>query len=85
VFAHLGLHDRLGEEADTLAQDVDVTVGAHLAQGLEQADMLSSAIVVFSVSSVLTSNDARMMWWPHSFTAHPLLHQVWGHDRPGRK
>jgi hypothetical protein len=33
---HLGLHDRLGEEADALAQDVDLTLGAHLAQGLEQ-------------------------------------------------
>jgi hypothetical protein len=33
---HLGLHDCLGEEADALAQDVDLTLGAHLAQGLEQ-------------------------------------------------
>jgi len=36
--------------------------------------MLSSAIVVFSVSSVCYSNDARMTRWPFSFTA-PLLHQ----------
>ena len=34
--AHLGLHDPLGEEADALAQQVEVAVGAHLAQGLEQ-------------------------------------------------
>jgi hypothetical protein len=33
---HLGLHDRLGEDADALPQDVDLTLGAHLAQGLEQ-------------------------------------------------
>jgi hypothetical protein len=34
--AHLGLHDRLGEKADALPQDVDLTLGAHLAQGLER-------------------------------------------------
>jgi hypothetical protein len=36
--------------------------------------MLSSAIVVFSVSSVCYSNDARMTRWPSSLTASPLLH-----------
>ena len=30
------------------------------------------------MSSVSQSNDARMTRWPFSFTAHPLLHQVWG-------
>jgi hypothetical protein len=34
--ADLGLHDRLGEHPDALAQQVDVAVGARLAQGLEQ-------------------------------------------------
>lgn len=34
--ADLGLHDRGGQDADALAQQVDVAVGAHLAQGLEQ-------------------------------------------------
>jgi hypothetical protein len=29
-------HDRLGQEADALAQDVDLAFGAHLAQDLEQ-------------------------------------------------
>ena len=34
--ADLGLHDRLGEDADPLAQQVEIAVGAHLAQGVEQ-------------------------------------------------
>jgi hypothetical protein len=34
--ADLGLHDRLGQDPDALAQDVDVTAGARLAQRLEQ-------------------------------------------------
>jgi hypothetical protein len=35
--ADLGLHDRLGQRAHALAQEVNITVGARLAQQLEQA------------------------------------------------
>jgi hypothetical protein len=45
--------------------------------------MLSSAIVVFSVSSVCYSNDARMTRWPFSFTAPALLHQSGDTTRGG--
>jgi hypothetical protein len=47
--ADLGLHDRLGQQADALAQDVDVAVGLTL-RSVSSRVMLSSATVVSLLS-----------------------------------
>lgn len=57
---HFGLHHLLGKEANALAHQVDLTVGAHPTQGLESRDLLSSGIVVLCVASVCYTNEARI-------------------------
>ena len=59
----------------------DVAVGDRLAQRLEQRHPVLGHRGVLRVVGFSVPNDARMTRWPFSFTACPLLHQVWGHDR----
>ena len=74
---HLGLHDRLGEHAHALAQEVDVALGDRLAHRLEHGHPVLGHRGSLRVVGCY-SNDARMTRWPFQFSATPLLHQVWG-------
>ena len=60
-----------------LAQEIDITIGHQLAHRFEHGHpVLGHGVHICIVGS--HSNDARMTRWPLSFTAGPLLHQVWG-------
>jgi hypothetical protein len=52
---------------------------AHVAETQGQIAVVPPDLVSLRVVGSY-SNDARMTRWPFSFTAGPLLHQVWGHD-----
>ena len=76
--ADLGLHDRLGEDAHALAQDIDVASAACLAKRVEQSHAVVGHRGVPPVVGSY-SNDVRMTRWPQPRSAYPaLLHQVWG-------
>ena len=79
--ADLGLHDRLGQEPDALAQDVDLAIGAHLAQGLEQGHAVVGHRGVLRVVGCY-SNDARMTRWPLPCPARSAVTPTVG-TRPG--
>jgi len=73
---HLGLHECLGEDADALAQDVDVTIRGHLAERLEQGHIVVGHRCGPPCRRFPTSNDARMTRWPFHVSAISLLHQL---------
>ena len=75
---HLGFHDRLGEEADAFPQDVDLALGAHLAQGLEQGHALLGHRGAPPCRRFLLQRgeDDAVAALVHG----PAVTPVWGHD-----